>query len=132
MLVKVWVDTARRAEYRGASEHERVIDVFQGLLEGNITPDTAAGNIASMYEPLIRLGGNVGALWGILCDATRDLGGNQELTELLVDLLNSISQLPDVTNDRGNALTPKWSNVKAYWRSLPDLSWIFREHGIGN
>lgn len=134
MLVEAWANAARRDKYRQNSEHQRAIDTFQGLLEGNITPNTAAGTLSSLYEPSIRRSSNpspVVTLWGILCDAVRALGGNKELSERLVDLLDSISQLPDVTDEHGNAITPEWKSAGVYWRDLPELAMMFREYAIG-
>ncbi|MCJ1462815.1 hypothetical protein MMC07_001418 [Pseudocyphellaria aurata] len=134
MSVEAWANAARRDKYRQDFEHQRAIDAFQGLLDGNVTPDAAAGTIASLYEALIKHRSNttsVPTLWGILCDAIRALGGNKELSERLVNLLNSISQLPDVTDEHGNVLTPDWKSAGVYWRDLPELAMMFREHGIG-
>ena len=49
----------------------------------------------------------------------------------MIDLLNSISQLPDVTDEDGNAITPEWKSAGVYWRDLPELAMMFREYGIG-
>lgn len=134
MSVEAWANTARRDRYRQHSEHQRAIDAFQGLLEGNTTPDATADTIASLYEALIKhpsITTSVATLWGILCDAIRALGGDKELSERLVDLLNSTSRLPDVTDEHGNALTPDWKSAGVYWRSLPELAMMFREYSIG-
>lgn len=53
------------------------------------------------------------------------------MSERLVDLLNSISQLPDVKNAQGNPMTPAWSSAGVYWRDLPEFTMIFREYGVG-
>lgn len=134
MSVETWAIEARQDKWRQVFKHQRAIDTVQGLLEGNITSDTAAGIISSLYEPSIKLGPNpspVATLWVILCDAVRVLGGNQELGGRLIDLLNSISQLPDVTNKHGNVITPAWNSAGVYWRDLPELTIMFREYGIG-
>lgn len=133
MWVESWANAARRVKYRQKSEQQRAIDTFRGLLEGNITPNTAAGTISSLYEPFIKRSSNpspVAPLWGILCDAVRALGDSKELSERLVDLLDSISQLPDVTDEHGNAITPEWKSAEVYWRDLPLLA-MFREYAIG-
>lgn len=132
MSIKAWADSARQDKYRQTTEHQRAIETFQGLLEGNTTPNTAADAISSLYEPLIKRDPSpVATLWGILCEAVRALGGHKDHTERLVSLLISISQLPDVTDKYGNAITPEWKSAGVYWRDLPELSMIFREYAIG-
>ncbi|MCJ1462811.1 hypothetical protein MMC07_001414 [Pseudocyphellaria aurata] len=130
MSVGAWANAARRDKYRQGSEHQRAIDAFQELLDGNVTPDAAAGTIASLYEATIKHRRSVGTLWGILCDAIRALGGDKERSERLVNLLNSISQLPDMTDEHGNALTPNWTSAGVFWRDLPELTMMFREYAI--
>lgn len=133
MLVESWANAARRDKWNQTSEHQRTIDTFQGLLKGNISPNTAAGAISSLYEPLIKnkpVPPPVAMLWGIFFDAVRALGGSKELSERLIDLLDSISHLPDVTDEHGNAITPYWSDA-VHWMDLPEFAIMFREYGIG-
>ena len=133
MSIEAWATVARHGEYRQAVEHQRAIDTLLHLLEGKTTPETAAGTIASIYEPPLKRGPNpspVATLWAILCEAARTLGGNKELNERLIDMLNSISKLPDVTDEHGKAISPDGS-VGVYWRDLPELAIMFREYAIG-
>ncbi len=111
MSVESWANAARRSKYRQTPEEQGTIDALQGLLEGKLTPNIAAGTISLLYEPLLKGSPNsaeVMSLWEILCDAVRALGGSKDLSERLVDLLDSISQLPDVTDEHGNAIIPEW------------------------
>ena len=131
MSLEAWADTARRGEYRQAPEHQGAIDAIKTFLEGTIDSDRAATMIASMYNPLLKHGyklSPVPTLWEIICDAIRALGGDKDTAERLVRLLNSISKLPDVTGEHGNAITPVRGT---YWRDLPDLGIMFRENAIG-
>ena len=131
MSVEAWADAARQSGR--TFEHQRAIDTLQAVLEGNTSPNAAASTISSLYEPVIKARSNkyaVATLWSILCGAIRALGGNKVLAERLVDLLNSISQLPDVTDEHGNAITPDWTSA-VYWRGLPELTMIFREDAMG-
>ena len=134
MSVKAWAIAASQDLSCQESEHQPAIHTFQRLLEGKINPETAALEIASLYEPLIKRcidSWAVDTLWGILCGAVRALGGNQELNERLINLLNSLSQLPNVTDEQGNAITPAWSDAGVYWRDLPELAIMFKDYGMG-
>ncbi len=134
MSIDTWAEAARRDKYRQAAEHQRAIDTLQSLLEGKIDSDSAAGTIASTYEPLLKRGlkpSPVATLWVLICDAVRTLGGNRDIAERQVGLLNSISKLPDVTDEHGKAVTPEWSSAGVYWRDLPELAMMFREYAIG-
>ena len=74
MSIGEWADAARRAKYYQDAEHQRAIDTLQHLLEGQMDSDSAAGTVASIYEPLLKRDPRpspVATLWGILCDAAR-------------------------------------------------------------
>lgn len=131
MSVEAWADNARRDKYRQDLEHQRAIDTVKLLLQGETDSDSAAGTIASIYNPLVKHGPKpslIATLWDIVCDAVRALGGDRDFAELLVSLLNSISKLPDVIDEHGSAIT---SVREVYWRDLPELAIMFREYGIG-
>lgn len=135
-IVEAWANAARQPTYRQAAEHQRTIDIIQGLLQAKTEPEPAASAIATTFEPLMLKKGAmnpsspVATLWAILCDAVRALGGHEELTARLVGLLNAISQRPDVTDERGHVVTNEWSQG-VYWRDLPELAMIFRDYAIG-
>ena len=134
MSIEAWADTARRCEYRQGVEHQSAIDTVAILLQGHIDVKSAANTIASNYEPLLKQGLNpspVGTLWDIICDAARVFGNQKAIAACLVSLLNSISDLKDVTNDHGNVITPASSSIGIYWRDLPELTMVFRESAIG-
>lgn len=132
MSVKAWADQKRSSKNQQDPENQRMIDAFQRLLEGQSTPEAAARSIAAICEPLIKRDpSNLrnGAVWGILCDAVRTLGGSNEVNERLVDLLSSMTKLPDVTDGHGNAIKHEWGG--RYWTDLPMFALRFREYGIG-
>jgi hypothetical protein len=119
MSVKAWADQLRSSENQQNPENQRIIDAFQSLLESQSTPEAAAGSIAAICEPLIKRNPNSlrnGTVWGILCDAVRTLGGSNEVDERLVDLLSSMTELPDVTDEHGNAIKHEWGGK--YWTDL--------------
>ena len=89
--------------------------------------------IVSTYEPLLKSDfktSPLATLWGMICDVARSLGGNREITERQIALPNSISKLPDVLDGESKAITP-WKSAGVYWRDLPELAMMFREHTIG-
>lgn len=131
--IKAWADIAHQDQYHRESEH-RTVDTFQSVLEGKTSPSAAASIISSLYEPLIKRDPEswpVGVVWGILCEAARAVGGNIDLTGRLVDLLNLIAELPDVTDEHGNAVIPEWKSDGGYWGNLPTFAITFREYAMG-
>lgn len=134
MSIAQWADAARRDKYHQDAEHQRAIDTLQTLLEGKTDADSAATTIGSIYEPLLKRDlkpSPVATLWGILCDAARALCGDREIAVRQVGILNSISKLPDVTDQHGKVITPAWSSAGVYWRDLPELAMMFREYAMG-
>jgi hypothetical protein len=135
MSITAWADIERQNKYHQDAEQQRAIDIFQSLLEGRIDPDSAAGTIASIYEPLLKRDfkvSPVAAVWGILIDAVREFGCDRELSERMIRLLNSISKLPDVLDEHGNTIFPVMHKAAGvYWRDLPEFTLSFREYAIG-
>lgn len=84
MSIDVWADTARRGKYRQDPEHQRTIETIKILLQGKIDSNSAAGTIASIYDPLLKRGMKpsfVPTPWGITCDVIRALGDNKDIAE---------------------------------------------------
>lgn len=134
MSIEAWANASRRGKYHQGVEHQRAIDTIQSLLEGEIDSDSAARTIAQLYEPLLKRrtdGSPVAILWSFICDAARVLDGNRGISDCLVDLVNSISKLPNIVDEHGKAITPSWSSAGEYWSDLPELAMMFREYGIG-
>ena len=131
MSIEAWADHARSDKAWQSVENQRTINILQTMFEGKIDPDSAGGTIASIYEPLIKRGYRISPvvpLWLMICGVARALGSNRDVVERVVDMLNSISKLPDVTNICGRALGPISG---MYWRDLPELAIMFREYVIG-
>lgn len=133
MSIEAWADTARSREYRQEAEHQSAIDTIVHLLLGHIDAKSAADTIASNYEPRLKQGlspSPVATLWDIICHAARVLGNQKEIAACLVNLLNSISALEDVTDEHGSHIHPPGSTAGVYWRDLPELAMVFRESAI--
>ena len=135
MSIDAWADKARRSQYRQDAEHQRAITTLKTVFEGNETPVSAASTIASIYEPMLKRGfqlSPVNELWGMICEAVTMLGGNQEIDERLISLLNSISSLPDVIDEKGDVVKAgPYGDYGVYWKDLPSLAIMFREYAIG-
>lgn len=135
MSINTWADTARRNQWRQSPEQQRAIDTLKVVFEGQEDPTRAASAIASIYDPLLKRGfefSPVNQLWTMICEATQMLGGDREIDERLISLLNAISKLPDVTDKDGHSINGgPYGNYKVYWRELPSLAILFREYAIG-
>ena len=133
MSIETWADAALQGQYHQSAEHQRAIGTVQAVLERTLESDSAAVTIASTYETLLKSGfktSPVATLWGMICDVARSLGGNREITERQIALLNYISKLSDVLDGEGKAIT-LWKSGGVYWRDLPELAMMLREYAIG-
>ena len=134
MSIEAWADTARRSQYRQDAEQQCAIDTLKTVFNGREDPDSAASTISSIYNPLLKRGFRstpVTELWGMICEAAKILGGNREIDERLIGLLNSISKLPDVADKNGNAIDPGNGTSGVYWKDLPGLAIMLREYAMG-
>ena len=135
MSIDAWSDKARQSQYRQDAEHQRAITTLKTVFEGKGTPVRATSTIASIYEPMLKRGFQLSPvieLWGMICEAATMLGGNQEIDERLISLLNSISSLPDVLDENGDAVKAgPYGDYGVYWKDLPSLAMMFREYAIG-
>ena len=134
MSIEAWADTVCQSPLRQDAGQQRAIDTLKAVFEDRRDPDSAASTIASIYDQRLKRGfklSPVTELWGMICEAVRLLGGNREIDKRLIGLLNSISKLPDVTDDKGNAINPGGGITGVYWKDQPGLAIMFREYAIG-
>lgn len=135
MSINTWADAARKDQWRQSVEQQRAIDNLKVVFEGKEDPIRAASAIASIYDPLLKRRfefSPVNQLWAMICEAAQMLGGDREIDEGLISLLNAISKLPDVTAKDGKPINGgPYGNYKVYWRELPSLAIMFREYAIG-
>ena len=135
MSVQAWAHAARESHNCQKAENQHTIDILESVFEGVTDPDRAAGQINSIYEPLLQeshANSPVNGLWGIICEAIRTLGGNMTVDGRLVNFLNALTKLPDVTDKYGHPVTGGNGVDGVYWRDLPNLAIIFREYAMGN
>lgn len=134
MSIEAWAADARQSPYRQAWQQQRAIDTLEALFHGKEDPERAATTIASIYEPMLKRGftlSPVFELWGMICEATRELGSNQTIDIRLIELLNIFSKFPNVTGNTGKAIGPGKGVSGVYWKDLPGLAITFREYAIG-
>lgn len=116
-----WATMAHSNPQWQRPEEQKAITTIQHLLESHISPETAAEMIGSAYEARPKQGeAHIYYLWATVCDAINHLGDDTKNLKLLVHMLRSISSLPDIVGDEGQAIK---SNVNAqiFWRDMPGL-----------
>ena len=134
MSVQTWVDSARKNQYNQKPHHQQTIEILSSLFTKNTDVDTAASQINSVYKPLLQephRNSPVNELWGLICEAVRQLGRDLNIDGLLVDLLNALTKLPDITDKNGHPVAGGNGVDGVFWRDLPNLAVMFREYGIG-
>ncbi|KAL8990078.1 MAG: hypothetical protein Q9177_001186 [Variospora cf. flavescens] len=133
MSIEDWAKAARKSPYRQSYEQQRAIDTLQIVFEGKDGADSAATTIASLFNPLLQHGFSVSPVfefWVSVCEAIRMLGANQRIDGRLIELLNALSNLPDLTDQSGKAIGPGGGFPGVYWKDLPGLGITFREFAI--
>lgn len=134
MSIESWAAEARQDKYSQAWQQQRAIDNLEALFQGKRDPDRAATTIASLYDPMLKQGftlSPVFQLWNMICEATRELGSNHGIDMRLIELLNRVSKLPDVTDKTGKAIGPGKEVSGVYWKDLPGLAIMLREYAFG-
>ena len=109
MTINAWADAARGSPHHQDVEHQRAVDTPELVFEDKIDSNKAASTIASIYNPMLEHGfkfSPVAVLWAIVCEAVRKLGANREIDERPINLINSLSALPDVTDTNDNPISP--------------------------
>lgn len=67
----------------------------------------------------------------MICEATRMLGSDLQIDQRLIDMLNAILKLPDVTDSGGVAIGPGYGYDGVYRKDLLGLAMMFTENSIG-
>lgn len=134
MSIESWAADARQNPYSKVWQQQRAIDTLEALFQGKRDPDRVATTIASLYDLMLKQGftlSPVYQLWTMICEATRELGSDREIDIHLIELLNSVSKLPDVTDKTGKAIGPGKGVSGVYWKDLPGLAIMLREYAFG-
>ncbi len=123
-----WADAVRKQGLN--AESQSAVNTLQKLFLGEEDPHSAAKTIATLYNPSIQQRSySVFELWEIICDAVAVLGCHLVVDESLVNFINALSELPDVTDQSGAPVKPagSWSGFGVFWRDLPVLAVVYRE-----
>lgn len=130
-----WAQTARQGQYRQSPEQQQAITVLKSVFDGYVKPQSGAGQIGSIYEPLLKEGfadNPVNQLWTMICEAAQILGGDHNIDGHLISFLDALSQLPDVRDTSSNPITGgELANYGVYWKDLPSFAIILREYAFG-
>ena len=135
MSIQAWAHATRQSQNCQQGQNQHTINILESVFEGATDPDSAASQINSIYESLLEenhTNSPVNGLWGIICEAVRTLGANTTVDKRLVNFLNALAKLPDVTDKHGHPVTGGNGVDGVYWRDLPNLAIIFREYAMGN
>ncbi len=130
-MTEQWAIEARSNSMWQKPEEQQAITIIQSLLESKINPQAAAEKLASTYEARLKNGDtDLWWLWTAYFDAIDHLGTDMNNLERLVQMTRSVSQLPDVIDDRGRAIITA-SNAQTFWRDMPHFAFYFREVAMG-
>lgn len=121
------------------TDHIRAIEALASLLEGNISPTSAAQSITTAYEASLKetkgcsdrnlwCENKVSVFWeSYMSDAISCFGSTQEQARL-ASLLLEISKLPDLKDHDGNVVKSIYNQT--FWSDLPGWGWHFPSAGL--
>jgi hypothetical protein len=123
-----WKESQQSDPHRQDREHQSAIITIHTLLNDNTTtPEQAAREITSNYEPCLLAGKtDLCSLWYLICLIVLDPATTNPNLEKLVEMLVHISRSPDVVAD-GKIVK---ENGQEYWHGLPELSFWFMEYAL--
>lgn len=122
-MAPTWADKERSDKFCSTRpEEQRIITVFQDLLDQSIDAESAAHTIATTYKPRLLEGEKISnylfsLLSRVIIHPTTTLENHQQIVEMLLHL----SKLPDVIFNG----IPCKANGRTYWQSIPEFSfWL--------
>ncbi|KAH0370158.1 hypothetical protein KCU65_g2901, partial [Aureobasidium melanogenum] len=127
-MASSWKESQQNDPHRQNREHQSAIVIIHTLLTDNAaTPEQAARDITSTYEPRLLAGKtDLCSLWYLICLVVLDPATTDVNLEKLVEMLVHMSRLPDVVV---NGKIVK-ENGREYWHDLPELSFWFMEYAM--
>lgn len=120
-----WADVQRSDKFcPPRPEEQKIITLFQDLLDGSIDSESAAHTIATTHEPRLRQGEKIShhlfsPLSHAIIHPTTTLKNHQHIVKMLLHL----SKLPDVIF----VGEPCKKNGRTYWHSIPEFSFWFSQ-----
>ncbi|KAK6001256.1 hypothetical protein QM012_002587 [Aureobasidium pullulans] len=106
-------------------EEQSTIAILHNLLNQTATPELAAAQITSTYEPCLLQGRtDLCLLWRLICLAVIHPMTTHQNLEELAEMLVYISRSPDVMAN-GKVVG---ENGREYWHDLPEFSFWFMEY----
>lgn len=127
-MALTWADEQRSHRFcPSRPEEQKIITLFQDLLNKSVDPESAAQCIATTYEPRLLQGEKISChLFSILSQAiihpTTTLENHQQIVEMLLHL----SKLPDVLSNG----VPCKENGRTYWHSVPEFGFWFSQRAL--
>ena len=123
-----WADEQRSDQFcPSGPEEQRVITLFQGLLDKSIDPESAAHTIATTYEPRLLQGEKISChLFSLLSNAIIHPTTTLENHRQIVGMLLHLSKLPDVLSNG----VPCKENGRTYWHSVPEFGFWFSQRAL--
>lgn len=123
-----WKESQQSDPHRQDREHQSAIITIHTLLSDNATtPEQAARDITSSYEPRLLAGKtDLCSLWYLIMSAILHPETTDQDLETLVEMLVHMSRSPDVVVD-GKIIK---ENGREYWHDLPELSFWFMEYAM--
>ncbi|KAG9692466.1 hypothetical protein KCU95_g7218, partial [Aureobasidium melanogenum] len=123
-----WKESQQNDPHRQDREHQTAIITIHTLLSDNATtPEQAARDITSSYEPRLLAGKtDLCSLWYLIMSAILHSETTDQDLETLVEMLVHVSRSPDVVVD-GKIVK---ENGREYWHDLPELSFWFMEYAM--
>jgi len=128
--VTSWAAQARSSTSFKNVESQKIVDIYEELLESRNSPEGAADEIMTVLRPIIDADPTdirVMSVWSVFCDAVRTVSSKKEAREQLLQLLISIQKI-ELKDEHGNAICYAWGGK--LWSDLPTFGAMFREYAI--
>ncbi|KAI1746441.1 hypothetical protein F4782DRAFT_524460, partial [Xylaria castorea] len=128
--VQSWASKSRARDDHQSVEAQHIIDIFEKLFLNKTSPANAASSINDELYPLMKASPadlRITSVWGIVCHAARELGSDQSISLLVVQMLDAVRKI-EVKGDNGNSIKKDWGGY--FWKDLPGFTLTFREYGI--
>ena len=122
-----WAVEVRADKWLQDPAPQEVINIIEALVEGNIGSSSAAQQVYTLYEPLVKIDpGSVSVVWNIAFEAVRATG-NEVVSKRLVDFVLALKHSDAVLDEFGDQVK---LDDQVVWSDLPAFTMMFREYCI--